>query len=57
MILVTRWGQPPWGPTLILSGTVEQTRKEAEQYFDGEITGFESRMDQDEFNALPEFEG
>jgi hypothetical protein len=59
MVVVTRWGQggAPW---LILKGTPEETRTEAEQYFDDEsetLEGVLEEMPQQDFDNLGEFQG
>ena len=58
-IKVTKWGYAPSRhPVLVLAGGIEETRLEAEQYFDdhGRLRGFESEMEEDELEKLPEFE-
>lgn len=59
MVVVTRWGQggAPW---LILKGTPEETRAEAVQYFDDDLSSLKGtleEMSQPDFDNLKEFQG
>lgn len=59
-ITVTKWSHPSTDQKLILAGNAEDTRAEAEQYFDGEESYMSHEvceMDEEEFGDLPEFEG
>lgn len=60
MKTVTRWKHPSTDSALVLEGTPEETRTEASFYFpedEHEISGTKEQMSDEDFDALPEFEG
>lgn len=60
LIKVTEWTVPGSDQKLILEGSVEFTRDEAEAYAESNpfgLTGIETIMSKEELDKLPEFEG
>lgn len=59
-IKVTNWTHPSTDSYLVLEGSAEETRSQAEQYFESDPSALmpeESEMDEAAFLNLPEFEG
>lgn len=58
---ITKWIHPEWDQALIVTGTPEATRNQAEQYIGmgspEQLTYEHGEMTIVELNALPEFDG
>lgn len=57
---VTKWTHPDWDQYLILEGTPEQTRKQAEEnewQRPELLQGEQQEMTKEDFDALDEFQG